>query len=178
MPDLTQRLDQERLRDWLSQQRWYASKTRDVTGIEILEEAELDGGLVLAFVQTTFATGTHDLYQVAVAFDEEAVAFDALAEGDHARTLLRLIEGGEVVLTAEGRFSFRHVGPVLGLGDEPDVRPIDREQSNSSIVFGDRLVLKVFRKLEAGINPELEMLRFLTGRGWPTVVVSNGLAER
>ena len=43
------------------------------------------------------------------------------------------------------------------------------EQSNSSVVFDDTLVLKVFRRLEAGDNPELEMLRFLTERGFPNI---------
>jgi maltokinase len=43
------------------------------------------------------------------------------------------------------------------------------EQSNSSIVIDDQLVLKVFRKLEPGINPELELLRFLTARGFPNI---------
>jgi maltokinase len=41
------------------------------------------------------------------------------------------------------------------------VRPMGVEQSNSSMVFGDRLVLKSFRRLEPGVNPELELLRFL-----------------
>src|SRR5207302_301999 len=42
-------------------------------------------------------------------------------------------------------------------------------QSNSSVVFDDRVVLKLFRKLEPGINPELEMLRFLTGREFESI---------
>ena len=51
------------------------------------------------------------------------------------------------------------------------------EQSNSSIVFDDRLVLKVFRKLEPGINPELELLRFLTARGFPNIAPLHGWYE-
>jgi len=43
------------------------------------------------------------------------------------------------------------------------------EQSNSSIVFDEAHVLKVFRRLEAGDNPELEMLRFLTEREFPNI---------
>jgi maltokinase len=43
------------------------------------------------------------------------------------------------------------------------------EQSNSSVVLDDTLVLKLFRRLEAGENPELEMLRFLTARGFPNI---------
>jgi trehalose synthase-fused probable maltokinase len=50
-----------------------------------------------------------------------------------------------------------------------DVRPISVEQSNTSLVFDDRLIFKVYRRLEAGINPELELLRFLTDRGFPNV---------
>ncbi len=56
-------------------------------------------------------------------------------------------------------------------------RPMGVEQSNSSIVFGDETVLKVFRRLEPGINPELEMLRFLTRRGFPHIAPLQGWYE-
>ena len=48
-----------------------------------------------------------------------------------------------------------------GLGGTVDVRPVGVEQSNSSIVFGDELIMKAFRRIEPGVNPELELLRFL-----------------
>ena len=51
------------------------------------------------------------------------------------------------------------------------------EQSNSSVVLDDRFVLKSFRRLEAGDNPELEMLRFLTARGFPNVAALTGWAD-
>jgi len=43
------------------------------------------------------------------------------------------------------------------------------EQSNNSVVFGERLIMKLFRRVEAGINPDLEMQRFLTERGFPNI---------
>ena len=49
------------------------------------------------------------------------------------------------------------------------MRRLGVEQSNTSVVFGDRLILKVYRRLEAGLNPELELLRFLTERGFPNI---------
>ena len=48
------------------------------------------------------------------------------------------------------------------------------EQSNSSIVFGEQQVLKVFRRVEPGLNPELEMLRFLSSRGFPNIATLTG----
>ena len=50
------------------------------------------------------------------------------------------------------------------------------EQSNSSLVFDDQLVLKVFRKVEPGLNPELEMLRFLTAQRSPNIAPLYGWA--
>ncbi len=62
-------LDEESLRDWIRHQRWYASKSRAVTGIEIVEGVALheEPRLFLALVQTRFATGTHELYQLPLA---------------------------------------------------------------------------------------------------------------
>ena len=57
------------------------------------------------------------------------------------------------------------------------VRPMGVEQSNSSIVFGDETVLKVFRRLEPGINPELELLQFLTRREFANIAPLQGWYE-
>ncbi len=95
--EIRQCLDEESLRDWVQHQRWYASKSRAVTGIEIVEAVALseDPPLFLALVQTRFATGTHELYQLplalrpsdedvgaagAIARTREWTAYDALAE--------------------------------------------------------------------------------------------------
>ena len=53
-------------------------------------------------------------------------------------------------------------------------RLVSSEQSNSSVVFDDELILKVFRRLEPGINPELEMLRFLTEHGFRNIPALGG----
>jgi hypothetical protein len=62
--EIRQCLDDESLRDWVADQRWYASKSRAVMGIEIIEGIALGEALYLALVQTRFATGTHELYQL------------------------------------------------------------------------------------------------------------------
>jgi maltose alpha-D-glucosyltransferase/alpha-amylase len=50
-------------------------------------------------------------------------------------------------------------------GEIPEPHVLKAEQSNTSIAFGERMIMKLYRKLEAGVNPELEMTRFLTERG-------------
>jgi trehalose synthase-fused probable maltokinase len=162
----TTSLDTDELRDWIQQQRWYASKSRSVSAIEVVERLPLDEPhLLLALVQTRFQTGTHELYQLLMG----ERTFDALAKPQRAIELVRRMDAGGEVDAAEGRFAFYRAGALPALGEEASARPIGVEQSNSSVVFDERLVLKVFRKLEPGINPELEMLRFLTAREFDSI---------
>ena len=66
---------------------------------------------------------------------------------------------------------------AAGAAGSVDVRPVGVEQSNSSIVFGDELILKAFRRVEPGVNPELELLRFLSARGFPHIAPLAGWYE-
>ncbi len=177
---LSQRLDLERLLDWMRDQRWFASKSQSLVGVEIIEEAALDDELALAVAQVQFATGGHELYQLLLARNGDEVAIDALADPADARRLLEAIDQAREIKGAHGCFCFRHVGdgsqvdPALAAGP---VRAMGAEQSNSSVVFDERLVLKLFRKLESGINPELEMLRFLTAHDYPNIAPLYGWYE-
>lgn len=192
--EIRRALDEEELREWVQHQRWYASKARSVTGIDIVESITLrdEPLLLLTLVQTRFATGTHELYQLplalrgpdfstdlaggeSIAHTDEWTVYDALAEPTEALELLRRIEATDEITTADGRFSFHQfVDSGNGLGQATDVRLMGVEQSNSSVVFDDSVVLKVFRKLEPGVNPELEILRFLTWRGFPNIAPLHG----
>ena len=60
-------LDQQALNDWIVAQRWFASKTREVSQIEIVDKVTLreeSPVLVLCLVEARFPTGTHETYQV------------------------------------------------------------------------------------------------------------------
>src|SRR5205807_9503322 len=91
--------------------------------------------------------------------------------------LLRRILATDEIETDEGRFSFHRVEGAPDVSADAPARQMGVEQSNSSIVFDERLVLKAFRKLEPGVNPELEMLRFLTSHGFPNVAPLYGWYE-
>jgi maltokinase len=188
--EIRQCLDEETLRDWVQQQRWYASKSRAVAGIEIVEAVGLseDPVLFLALIQTRFATGIHELYQLplalrpggeetltdAIAQTGDWTAYDAYAEPARLLNLVLRMDSGNEIETADGRFSFHRVEGATSVSDDATVRQIGIEQSNSSVVIDDQLVLKIFRKLEPGINPELEVLRFLTWREFPNIAALHG----
>src|SRR5919202_3974801 len=88
------------------------------------------------------------------------------------------MRGGVTLQAQEGTVCFRPVEGFADLGRElQNARPIESEQSNTSIVFDEDVILKVFRRLEAGINPELELLRFLTEHGFENIAPLGGWYE-
>ena len=151
LPDQTT----EPLEQWLMAQRWFASKSREVAGVNVLRRVPLSEAplLDLEIVEARFNAGTHELYQL---LPGEPGAVRALAA----------LFGNEI---ATDGVAFHG-----GLEPRGDIRPMGAEQSNTSIVFGEEQVLKVFRRVEPGINPELEMLRFLSTRDFENIAALTG----
>lgn len=159
-------LDEPALIEHVTAQRWYGSKEREPTHARVLDVAPLAARLALALVEIRFAEGTHETYQLLVGHDGEP-ELDALRDPAVACELVRLVVAGKPREAAEGTVEFH---PLAGFAAEPaSTRPIASEQTHSSVVLDERLILKCYRRLEAGVNPELEMLRFLTERGFPNV---------
>jgi len=144
--------------DWVIEQRWFASKAREVASVNVLEEIELSEApaLDLEIVEARFQAGTHELYQLLP------------GEPEGMRVLADLL-GEEATV--------RGVSFHGGLTPTGHIRSMGAEQSNSSIVFGEEQVLKIFRRIEPGENPELEMLRFLSLRGFENVAKLTGWYE-
>ena len=93
----------------------------------------------------------------------EGVLLDAAAEPEFITALMAKIKAGETVDTETARIEFR---PTSGFAAAPlpefkTVEPIAREQSNSSIIVDNKFVVKVLRRITAGIHPEIEIGRFL-----------------
>lgn len=96
---------------------------------------------------------------------------DAFADAGFRDRLLRAVAGSERLATERGGYvAFGGEDALSGLldaGDELTSRVGSAEQSNTSVIYGDRLILKAFRKLQAGVNPDLEIGRFLSAPGYP-----------
>jgi maltokinase len=181
------------LADWVSGQRWFGSKARDVGEFNVLDIVllrEAEPQLAIVIVEARFRTGTHELYQVPVGIrtvggwergvivrDGETVVYDALTDPEQTAVLAEMLAGAGSLERPAGCVRFHWEESAGTLGSGPSMRAMNAEQSNSSVVFDERLILKVFRRIEPGINPELEMLRFLAGHGFAEIAPLAGWYE-
>ena len=91
--------------------------------------------------------------------------YDATADEDFCRSLISAMSDGAEMGTSHGKILFSKTSVFDELAGEPSklsVRRSSVEQSNTSIVLGEKLVLKIFRRIQRGTNPDLEVGRFLT----------------
>jgi trehalose synthase-fused probable maltokinase len=190
--DLVLALPEAELREYVLQQRWYGSKSEEVASVSAVDAFPLRDGedeplLAIAVVEVRFASGMHDLYNVPLGLrrgDDGGfarvdgwAAFDALEDEELVRYLVELVRSQASVGHDGGEVQFCTVGGLVeDIRTVGAVRPIGSEQSNSSVVLDEQLVLKLYRRLEAGVNPELELLRFLTERGFPAIASLEGWA--
>jgi len=185
--ELVLALPEDELREYVLAQRWYGSKSEEVASVRAVDSFPLRPGgeeplLAVAVVEVRFAAGTHDLYNVPLglrrgdggfASANGWSAFDALEDEELVQALVELLRQQATVEHEGGTVQFCTIGDVGGAGS---VRAMGSEQSNTSVVLDERLVFKLYRRLEAGVNPELELLRFLTEHGFPSIASLEGWA--
>lgn len=111
----------------------------------------------------------------------EGVLYDPIVEQDFCTILLNAIKTRRRMRAPNGEVTAsptRILSIILNATDAKlEANPIKAEQSNSSVIYGDRLILKIFRKLEPGINPDLEIGRFLTEHGFQHTPPVAGMLE-
>jgi maltose alpha-D-glucosyltransferase/alpha-amylase len=98
----------------------------------------------------------------------DGLVYDAGADPEFCQALLSLMDRRRHLRGEQGELRVGQTAAWPGIRESLDsnteVRAIRAEQSNFSMVFGDRLILKMFRRLDRGLNPDLEVGRFLTER--------------
>jgi len=180
------------LPQFLIKQRWFGGKARTISSVEVSDvipfhSDTLRSYLILARVNyTSGPTETYDIPLVrapqgpaqpsdssllrvrARNFPEEIVLKDALTDENFLAHLLDVVANGVAVRGAGGQVRAVSTSALHSIWQPsqgllmPSV--MSAEQSNSSVVYEKRLVLKIFRRLEQGLNPDLEIGSFLTGK--------------
>jgi len=154
------------LSTWLPGARWFGGKARTLGGISLLDHAPVPGTPgSLALFAVAYADGGEEIYQVPLLPDEQGEGVrDAMEDEGFCRALLEQIRQAGTLVGSRGRFRlaptelFAEVLPA-----EPEaVKRLRAEQSNTSVVCDQRAVLKLFRRLEPGPNPDYEITDFLT----------------
>jgi maltose alpha-D-glucosyltransferase/alpha-amylase len=173
---------------YLQRQRWFGSKSKNIVRVKIADSVLFDEHQsALIWVGVDYVEGDSDswLLCLAMSFGESAGALrestpnQILATvGSAARTgvlhegLQRSAPGALLEILAGGQELRTRGGTLIGLpssvlgslrGSQPlTARVGSAEQSNTSAIFGDRLIMKLFRRQQPGENPDVEIGRFLT----------------
>jgi maltose alpha-D-glucosyltransferase/alpha-amylase len=185
--DAAHALEREILPAWLKRRRWFALKQQAPRSAKLAYAVPLSegDGLLLAEVETpgearwllplaqvAEAEAAKPAGQLALARLRQGARIglltDACATDAFPRAVLAALLAGRRVMTAAGEIRFQPTPGLaaLHLPDMPEIRRIGAEQSNTSLVIGDAVVLKLLRRLQPGLHPEAEMARHLTEAGY------------
>jgi maltose alpha-D-glucosyltransferase/alpha-amylase len=191
-------IERQALPQFLQRQRWFGGKSRSLTAARFVDWTTLRKGAHPAFltiVEAAYQDGARERYLLPLAMvsgaDAEAVErhhqgtvlaritgarkgalFDGLFDDATCDLLLQMIreEGG--LPTRAGRLHASNIAPAPGWPPADALVPVTRatpDQSNTSVLFGRRLIMKLFRRLEEGPNPDVEIGEFLASRRFPSV---------
>jgi len=172
------------LPQFLPQQRWFGGKARQIHSVEIPDIVPLPAAssyVILARVN--YASGPVETYALPLVrvsgeadasslkiqpdtFFEQVTLKDALSNDQFLAHLLEAIAKSVSWPGNKGQIRAASTSALASLW-QPAQGPLppslmNAEQSNSSVVYGKRLVLKIFRRMEPGLNPDLEIGSFLT----------------
>jgi maltose alpha-D-glucosyltransferase / alpha-amylase len=186
-----------------SKQRWI----KKITIIEVIHLREGKRSFFILFANMSFMDGAEETYVIPVTSlsgDEAEKFITNHPRRVIARIRLRSADALEYLIDAsvhnefclllfnkialrgrvKGRNGRLSAWPEKSLrllqkkGEPPfEIKVITAEQSNTSVVVGDRFILKLFRRLQKGVNPDLEIVRFLTRKGFRHLPPSAGAIE-
>ena len=183
------------LAEWLPRQRWFASKGRQIADVAAVTRRRLcqfeDSELAHVVIEVSYADeGGPERYQLFLGYRRQLpdklehvrigelpdgrLAYDALWDDGLADSLLRFRSMGSEF---DGLSFHSEPGAEIPHGDLAGSRVLDSEQSNTSVVYAEAAILKVFRRVHAGVNPDLELNRALRQAGNPHVAPLLGRIE-
>ncbi|MGH7908637.1 MAG: putative maltokinase, partial [Thermodesulfobacteriota bacterium] len=185
-----EKLEGEILPLYIEDCRWFGGKTRNIQQIEVIENitvGEDHSVTQLLFLEVRYTEGLPDVYLLPLSFSSgneaekiskenpqavvtliknQGIIYDGVYNEEFQKNLFQMISGRHTVKGLEGQLTAYHgelfknfKGKELTLEKS---QVLKAEQSNTSILYGKELFFKLYRRLDEGINPDLEITRFLT----------------
>ena len=183
-------IERDLLTPFLQRQRWFGGKAREPRASRFVDWGLLRRGpqpLFLTVVEVDFKKGDREHYFLPLAIvaapdgneietrsphavlsrvtgARKGILFDASLDTRFAETILEAMDRQEETTMKRGRMRTQQTSLYAGFRGQGPLRvtQASADQSNTSIIYGDRLILKLFRRLEPGVNPDYEIGRYLT----------------
>jgi maltose alpha-D-glucosyltransferase / alpha-amylase len=196
-----------RLPNYLRTRRWFLGKNKTIRDIDVLDSIPIpDSSAQLLLGQVEYTDGDPEIYVMpgSIAIGEAAeevkaklmdvsvaqllaengqrgVLYSAVFDPAFGNALFSAILRRRRFRGASGELAGSHTRAFRSVwgASHPDLGPavLKAEQSNTSVVFGNRFILKIYRRVEPGIHPEVEIGNFLTERNFPYSAPFTGLLE-
>ena len=187
LPNELARLGTDDIASFLTPRRWFGAKAGTPTAARVRDVVPLpweDGRFAIARLEVATSAGTRAVYQVPLcvrgteeigdrapksvlarvdAEGEQGLLYDAVEDGAFLRALADALAHGGSFGSGAVRWIIEPIGAAaLVVPDATRIRVGSAEQSNTSVILGEEAILKLFRKLEQGEQPDVELTRFLT----------------
>ncbi|MFI6711137.1 phosphotransferase [Nonomuraea sp. NPDC050478] len=184
---------EELLAAWIARQRWFGGKGRPIDSLSIDSDVVIEAGdpSLRHLIVSVWQEGSRERYQLLLglrrelpdtlthafigpyaADDGECVVYDAVHDHELTRWILESMAAG----SGRAGVRFHHL-PGVEIDTNQRSLVLGAEQSNTSLVFGEKYICKLFRRLVPGVNPELEIVTALAIRQAPHIAQPYGWIE-
>ena len=170
LPELRRNVSAQ-LPSFLAAQRWFGGKARQIRGVEVTDAVPVgreENAAVVLFASVNYADGGQETYSIPSILRAQSGGYsleDAFSRPQFLTDLLDIMKrkgklsGEKGCLRGCQASSFAELFPS---SESAQPKRLTGEQSNSSVIYGERGILKCFRRVEEGENPDLEIGKFLT----------------
>jgi maltose alpha-D-glucosyltransferase/alpha-amylase len=193
------------LPEFIRARRWFRAKARTISEIHIQDVIPLPAASYLFVLEVVYTEGESDTYLLPLSLmakaddavldaggmepiavlqpnsGQDRVLYSAFANPAFRSALLTAVAENQSFTGKNGIFSAGRIdAPAAGTADlnpQLDSSVSRAEQSNTSVIFSDQFILKLFRKVEPGINPDVEVGAFLTEHGFANTPAVLGTLE-
>jgi maltose alpha-D-glucosyltransferase/alpha-amylase len=185
-------LSQNILPNYMLKLRWFGGKGRVIESMHIVQHATIpheSSTTVILLIEVHYQSGLSEIYQLPVAFgrevlanklrescpqsvicnlmigEEQGILYDALYGIDYQLALITGMAANQNIGLRDSEIRFQGNRTLSNYVEEQETikpRVLGGEQSNTSLTFDNKFFLKLYRKVDRIVNPDLEISHFLT----------------